>query len=217
MGECPSCLDEVDPRWNVCPWCGNDLRGNPPFVRSQAEPVSFPNASNRGLLRQPWVWILVAAGAIGFTAIGLAQKDSTSGQPVGIARVLGDSSQGTDSTPNPPAVDTTTTRPSTTTTRSTTTTTEAASTTTQAPTTTTQAPTTTTEAPTTTSAPTTTTQQVTTTTVATLPANPGDSKNCSDFNTHAQAQTWFDLYYPHYGDIARLDGDNDKIACESLP
>ncbi len=211
MGECPSCLEGVDPRWNVCPWCGNDLRGNPPFVRSQAEPVSMPNASNRGLFRQPWVWILVAAGAIGFTAIGLAQQDSPSRQPVGIARVLGGSSQGAGSTPNPPAiVDTTTTRPSTTTTRSTTTTTEAASTTTQAPTTTT-------EAPTTTSAPTTTTQQVTTTTVATLPANPGDSKNCSDFSTHAEAQTWFDLYYPLYGDIARLDGDNDKIACESLP
>ncbi len=186
-------------------------QGESALCESQAEPVSIPNASNRGLLRQPWVWILVAAGAIGFTAIGLAQKDSTSRQPVGVARVLGDSSQGIDNTPNPPAiVDTTTTRPSTTTTRSTTTTTEAASTTTQAPTTTT-------EAPTTTSAPTTTTQQVTTTTVATIPANPGDSKNCSDFNTHAEAQTWFDSYYPHYGDIARLDMDNDKIACENLP
>ena len=109
MGKCPSCSKQVDPRWNVCPWCGNDLGENPPVVRSHAEPVSFSNASNRGLLRQPWVWILVAAGAIGFTAIGLAQEDSTSGQPAGIARVLGDSSQGTDNTPNPGAIVETTT------------------------------------------------------------------------------------------------------------
>lgn len=48
------------------------------------------------------------------------------------------------------------------------------------------------------------------------PANPGDSKNCSDFRTRAEAQAWFNYYYPHYGDIAKLDGDNDLIACESL-
>lgn len=49
------------------------------------------------------------------------------------------------------------------------------------------------------------------------PANPGDSKNCNDFATWAQAQAWFNTYYPYYGDIAKLDGDNDGIACESLP
>lgn len=49
------------------------------------------------------------------------------------------------------------------------------------------------------------------------PANPGDTKNCSDFGTWAAAQTWFDFYYPYYGDIANLDGDNDHIACETLP
>lgn len=49
------------------------------------------------------------------------------------------------------------------------------------------------------------------------PSNPGDTKNCGDFSTHAEAQAWFDYYYPHYGDIAKLDANNDRIACESLP
>jgi hypothetical protein len=64
--------------------------------------------------------------------------------------------------------------------------------------------------------PTTTTTTTTSTTLA-IPPNPGDSKNCSDFNTWAEAQAWFDLYFPFYGDIAKLDQDNDGIACESLP
>lgn len=49
------------------------------------------------------------------------------------------------------------------------------------------------------------------------PGNPGDSKNCSDFPTHAAAQAWFNYYYPWYGDVAHLDSDHDGIACESLP
>ncbi len=49
------------------------------------------------------------------------------------------------------------------------------------------------------------------------PANPGDTKNCTDFTTQAAAQEWFDLYYPYFGDVASLDGDNDQEACESLP
>ena len=51
----------------------------------------------------------------------------------------------------------------------------------------------------------------------TPPGNPGDTKNCGDFATHAQAQAWFDTYYPMYGDVARLDQDNDGSACDSLP
>lgn len=52
----------------------------------------------------------------------------------------------------------------------------------------------------------------------TTPANPGDTKNCSDFRTQREAQAWFDKHYPYYGDVARLDGnDNDRRACESLP
>jgi beta-lactamase superfamily II metal-dependent hydrolase/putative cell wall-binding protein len=49
------------------------------------------------------------------------------------------------------------------------------------------------------------------------PANPGNTKNCSDFSTWREAQDWFEYYYPHYGDVAQLDADNDMIACESLP
>ncbi len=49
------------------------------------------------------------------------------------------------------------------------------------------------------------------------PANPGDSKNCSDFGTYAEAKRWFDTYYPYYGDIARLDQDGDLVPCASLP
>jgi hypothetical protein len=49
------------------------------------------------------------------------------------------------------------------------------------------------------------------------PGNPGDTKNCSDFSTWAQAQSWFNTYFPQYGDVAKLDQDNDGTACESLP
>jgi Protein of unknown function (DUF2510)/Excalibur calcium-binding domain len=48
------------------------------------------------------------------------------------------------------------------------------------------------------------------------PAQPAD-RNCSDFSTHAQAQAWFEKYYPYYGDFANLDADGDGSACESLP
>jgi hypothetical protein len=51
----------------------------------------------------------------------------------------------------------------------------------------------------------------------TRPGNPGDTKNCGDFSTWREAQNWFDTYYPYYGDVARLDGDGNRIACESLP
>jgi len=58
----------------------------------------------------------------------------------------------------------------------------------------------------------------TTTTVSGgIPPDPGNSRNCSDFSTQAEAQEWFDTYFPHYGDVARLDGDGDGEACESLP
>lgn len=59
---------------------------------------------------------------------------------------------------------------------------------------------------------------VTTTTLAPdVPPNPGDARNCSDFSTQAEAQAWFDRYFPHYGDVARMDRDGDGVACESLP
>ncbi len=49
------------------------------------------------------------------------------------------------------------------------------------------------------------------------PTNPGNSKNCGDFSSHAEAQAWFDKYFPFFGDVAKLDRDNDGVACESLP
>ena len=56
-----------------------------------------------------------------------------------------------------------------------------------------------------------------TTTTTTVVPNPGNTMNCSDFSTYAEAKAWFDTYFPYYGDVARLDGDNDGEPCESLP
>ena len=65
---------------------------------------------------------------------------------------------------------------------------------------------------------TTTSTSTTTTTVASSqPDNPGDTKNCGDFENYSEAKAWFDTYYEYYGDVANLDGDNDGEPCESLP
>ena len=68
---------------------------------------------------------------------------------------------------------------------------------------------------------TTTTEPAATTTTApateTDPENPGNTKNCSDFATQAEAQEWFDTYFPLYGDVALLDTNNNGVACERLP
>lgn len=46
----------------------------------------------------------------------------------------------------------------------------------------------------------------------------GNLYNCSDFSTHRQAQACYDYCVSiGRGDIHRLDGDNDGVACESLP
>lgn len=94
-------------------------------------------------------------------------------------------------------------------------------TTTTVPATTTTAPAATTTAPATTvpatTAPPTTAPAPETTPAPSPPANPGDSKNCGDFSTYAEAKAWFDTYFPYYGDVARLDGDSDGEPCESLP
>jgi hypothetical protein len=47
-------------------------------------------------------------------------------------------------------------------------------------------------------------------------SNPGDTKNCKDFEDYREAKTWYDTYFPLYGDVARLDGDGDGVPCESL-
>jgi Spy/CpxP family protein refolding chaperone len=41
-------------------------------------------------------------------------------------------------------------------------------------------------------------------------------RDCSDFNTHRQAQHFFETHNPRR-DPHNLDGDNDGIACEDLP
>jgi len=48
------------------------------------------------------------------------------------------------------------------------------------------------------------------------PVNPGDSVNCGDFSTWDQANAWFWTYYPSFGDVAKLDFDNDLIPCETI-
>ena len=46
----------------------------------------------------------------------------------------------------------------------------------------------------------------------------GNIYNCSDFSTQAEAQACYEYCKSSgRGDIHRLDGDNDGIACESLP
>lgn len=50
-----------------------------------------------------------------------------------------------------------------------------------------------------------------------VPKNPGDIKNCADFKTWREAQAWYNRYFPYYGDVARLDGNNDGWVCVSLP
>ena len=46
----------------------------------------------------------------------------------------------------------------------------------------------------------------------------GDIYNCSDFATQAQAQACYDYCVAQgHGDVHRLDGDGDGIACEWLP
>lgn len=42
-----------------------------------------------------------------------------------------------------------------------------------------------------------------------------DDKDCSDFSTHAEAQTFFKLQ--GLGDPHGLDRDGDGLACETLP
>jgi micrococcal nuclease len=46
----------------------------------------------------------------------------------------------------------------------------------------------------------------------------GNLYNCSDFSTHASAQACFDYCNTSgHGDVHRLDGDQDGLACEDLP
>jgi hypothetical protein len=46
-------------------------------------------------------------------------------------------------------------------------------------------------------------------------APPAQDLDCPDFATQAQAQATYDRLHPQHGDVHRLDGDDDGIACES--
>jgi len=47
--------------------------------------------------------------------------------------------------------------------------------------------------------------------------NPGDRRNCSDFETYEDALRWYEIFFPDFGDVAMLDRDYDGIPCSGLP
>jgi len=49
------------------------------------------------------------------------------------------------------------------------------------------------------------------------PTNPGDIKGCSDFDNYEESLKWYETYFPYYGDVAKLDRDNDGVPCPGLP
>lgn len=40
---------------------------------------------------------------------------------------------------------------------------------------------------------------------------------CADFDTYEDALSWFERYFPYYGDVAKLDRDGDGVPCSGLP
>jgi hypothetical protein len=50
-----------------------------------------------------------------------------------------------------------------------------------------------------------------------VPPNPGDRRNCADFDTYEDALRYYEAFFPYYGDVARLDRDNDGVPCPGLP
>ena len=53
--------------------------------------------------------------------------------------------------------------------------------------------------------------------ILTPPQNPGDTRSCADFKTYEDALEWYERYEPYYGDVAKLDRDNDGVPCPGLP
>ncbi|MBK5331753.1 MAG: excalibur calcium-binding domain-containing protein [Ilumatobacteraceae bacterium] len=47
------------------------------------------------------------------------------------------------------------------------------------------------------------------------PPNPCDTRNCDNFATWAEANAYYQTYFPYYGDVAHLDQDGDGIPCET--
>jgi endonuclease YncB( thermonuclease family) len=46
-------------------------------------------------------------------------------------------------------------------------------------------------------------------TTQSIPPNPGNRRNCADFEYFEEAFSYYDRFYPYYGDVARLDRDID--------
>jgi endonuclease YncB( thermonuclease family) len=40
---------------------------------------------------------------------------------------------------------------------------------------------------------------------------------CSDFHTYEEALSYYEKYYPYYGDVSKLDRNGDGIPCSGLP
>ncbi len=49
------------------------------------------------------------------------------------------------------------------------------------------------------------------------PTNPGDTKDCADFRTQADAQAWYDHHVDAYGDVAKLIPQPDGRVCVYRP
>jgi hypothetical protein len=52
---------------------------------------------------------------------------------------------------------------------------------------------------------------------STPPSNPGDVRGCSDFQSYEDALSYYEKFYPYYGDVAKLDRDGDGVPCPGLP
>eukprot|EP00977_Amphora_coffeiformis_P026166 scaffold24406_cov170-Amphora_coffeaeformis.AAC.2 len=53
-----------------------------------------------------------------------------------------------------------------------------------------------------------------------VPPNPANDRRrpkCSDFETYEEAYKYYSTFFPYYGDVARLDRDNDGVPCPGLP
>jgi len=46
--------------------------------------------------------------------------------------------------------------------------------------------------------------------------NPGDKYDCENFSSIEDAQTWYELYFDDYGDVANLDLNNNGIVCDEI-
>ncbi len=50
----------------------------------------------------------------------------------------------------------------------------------------------------------------------TSPRNPGDDVGCHDFRSPEEVWAYYNHYFPHFGDVANVDPDQDGQPCESM-